>query len=639
MCGIIGCVSHRPVAPILMEGLKRLEYRGYDSAGLVVLESGIFRSKKTAGKLKDLDALLKGHNFLGDVGIGHTRWATHGVPSTYNAHPFFSCDNSIAVVHNGIIENYQELRKELIKRKHRFQSETDSEVVVHLVEEYLKRHEPLEAVRLVCQKLRGSFALVFMFKQYPDFIIGARFNSPLVIGLGQRETFVASDVPAFLRYTKKVVFLEDKQIVEIRRPLTSYGASLKKAVPLGTGRVSMEQSRQGPPKKVSSNEPSLRIIDFAGKNQPFRIARINWNIESAEKEGYAHFMLKEIYEQPEAVKRTVSYPHYSVIEPIKNRLALIKRVVLVACGSAWHASLAAKYAIEELAKLPTEAILSSEFRYALPPLDKNTLVIAVSQSGETADTLAAIRAAKEQKALCLAICNVVGSSLTRDVHTTLYTFAGPEISVASTKAYTSQLALLNLIAVYLARIRKTINPRLAKKLLNEIKILPAKIKEVLSYNKLIKDCAEVYKKANNYLYIGRRNNLPTAYEGALKMKEISYIHAEGYGAGEMKHGPLALVDGSFPIVAIVLKGSVYEKMISNMQEIKARNGIIIAIATKNDKNIRKIANWVVEIPPTPEFLSPVLAAIPMQLLAYYTAEKRGREIDQPRNLAKSVTVE
>ncbi|MFH0889027.1 MAG: glutamine--fructose-6-phosphate transaminase (isomerizing) [Planctomycetota bacterium] len=611
MCGIIGCVSRRPVAPILMEGLKRLEYRGYDSAGLVVLEGGIFRSKKTAGKLRNLDALLKGHNFLGDVGIGHTRWATHGAPSTSNAHPFFSCDNSIAVVHNGIIENYQELRKELIKRKHRFQSETDSEVVVHLVEEYLMRHEPLEAVRLVCQKLMGSFALVFMFKKYPDFIIGARFNSPLVIGLGQRETFVASDVPAFLRYTKKVVFLEDKQIVEIRRP----------------------------PKKVSSNKPSLRIIDFTGRNQPFRIARINWNIESAEKEGYAHFMLKEIYEQPEAVKRTVSYPHYSVIEPIKNRLARIKRVVLVACGSAWHASLAAKYSIEELAKLPTEALLSSEFRYALPPLDKNTLVIAVSQSGETADTLAAIRAAKEHNALCLAICNVVGSSLTRDVHTTLYTFAGPEISVASTKAYTSQLALLNLIALYLARIRKTISPRLAKRLLNEIKILPAKIKEVLSCDKSIKDCAESYKKVDNYLYIGRRNNLPTAYEGALKMKEISYIHAEGYGAGEMKHGPLALVDGSFPIVAVVLKGSVYEKMISNIQEIKSRNGIIIAIATKNDKNIRKIANWVVEIPPTPEFLSPILAAIPMQLLAYYTAEKKGREIDQPRNLAKSVTVE
>lgn len=607
MCGIIGCVSHRPVARILMEGLKRLEYRGYDSAGLVILEGGIFRSKKTAGKLKDLDAILRGHTFLGDIGIGHTRWATHGVPSTSNAHPFFSCDNSIAVVHNGIIENYQELRKELIKRKHRFQSETDTEVVVHLVEEYIHRHQPLEAVRLVCQRLKGSFALVFMFTLYPNLIIGARFNSPLVIGLGRRETFVASDVPAFLRYTKKVVYLEDKQLVEISPAL--------------------------------ARKDEVKIIDFAGIRQSYHISRVNWNIQAAEKEGYAHFMLKEIYEQPEAVKRTVSYPHYSVIKPIKNRLAQIKRVVLVACGSAWHASLAAKYAIEELAKLPTEAMLSSEFRYALPPLDRNTLVIAVSQSGETADTLAAIRVAKEQKALCLAICNVVGSSLTREVHTTLYTFAGPEISVASTKAYTSQLALLSLLTIHLARIRKTISPGLEKRLLNEIKILPDKMKEVLSHNKLIKDCAEAYKNVNNYMYIGRRHNLPTAYEGALKMKEISYIHAEGYGAGEMKHGPLALVDGSFPTVAIALKGSVYEKIISNIQEIRARNGIVIAIATKDDKNIRKIANWVIAIPEVSEFLSPILAAIPLQLLAYYTAEKKGREIDQPRNLAKSVTVE
>ncbi|MBI5777842.1 MAG: glutamine--fructose-6-phosphate transaminase (isomerizing) [Planctomycetes bacterium] len=606
MCGIIGCVSNRPVAPILMDGLKRLEYRGYDSAGIVVLESGGFRSQKTVGKVRALDILLKGQGFSGHIGIGHTRWATHGAPATCNAHPFFSCDNSVAVVHNGVIENYQELRRELIKRKHSFQSETDSEVVVHLVEEYLEKHQPLEAVRLVCQRLRGSFALVFMFTRFPNLVIGARLYSPLVVGLGKHETFLASDVPAFLKHTRKVVYLQDRQIVEIKK---------------------------------SGAKPALKIIDFGGKVQSYHIAQVKWNIQSAEKEGYAHFMLKEIEEQPEAVRRTVNYPHYSALEPIKKRLARINRVVLVACGTAWHASLAAKYAIEELARLPTEAFLGSEFRYALPPLDKNTLVVAVSQSGETADTLAAVRAAKEHNALCLAICNVVGSSLTREAQTTLYTFAGPEISVASTKAYTCQLALLTVLAVYLARGRKSIGPATEKRLLGEIKKLPDKIRKVLADKKTIENCAESYKKVFNYMYIGRKNNLATAYEGALKMKEISYTHAEGYGAGEMKHGPLALVDGTFPTIAVALKDSVYEKMISNIRVIKARNGIVVAVVTRGDKDVREIANRVIEIPAVNEILSPIVTAIPMQLLAYYTAVKKGREIDQPRNLAKSVTIE
>jgi len=615
MCGIIGCVSNRPVAPILMDGLKRLEYRGYDSAGIVILEHGAFHSQKTVGKLKDLDALLKGQKFFGHVGIGHTRWATHGAPSTCNAHPFFSCDNAVAVVHNGIIENYQELRRELVKKKHVFQSETDSEVVVHLVEDYLKRNEPLEAVRLVCNKLRGSFALVFMFTAFPGLIIGARLYSPLVVGLGKQETFLASDVPAFLKHTRKVVYLQDRRIVEI--------------------------ATQSSPSPGLSHRGRgvLRIIDFSGQPQRYHVSQVNWNIQSAEKEGYAHFMLKEIEEQPEVIKRTVNYPHYSILEPIKKRLSKINRVVLVACGTAWHASIAAKYAIEELAKLPTEAFIGSEFRYALPPLDKNTLVVAVSQSGETADTLAAVRAAKEHNALCLAICNVVGSSLTREAHSTLYTFAGPEISVASTKAYTCQLALLTILAVYLARVRKAISPGREKELLGEIKTLPDKIKQVLAHKKIIEDCAETYKKVFNYMYIGRKNNLATAYEGALKMKEISYTHAEGYGAGEMKHGPLALVDGSFPTIAVALKDSVYEKMISNIREIKARRGIVIAVATKGDKHIREVAESVIEIPQVAEIVSPILTAIPMQLLAYYTAVKKGRDIDQPRNLAKSVTVE
>ncbi len=386
-------------------------------------------------------------------------------------------------------------------------------------------------------------------------------------------------------------------------------------------------------------KPAVKVIDFSGKPQGYHISQVKWNIQSAEKEGYAHFMLKEIEEQPEAIRRTVNYPHYSALEPIKKRLARINRVVLVACGTAWHASLAAKYAIEELARLPTEASLGSEFRYALPPLDKNTLVVAVSQSGETADTLAAVRAAKEHNALCLAVCNVVGSSLTREVDTTLYTFAGPEISVASTKAYTCQLALLTILAVYLARVKKAISPTLEKKLLSDIKKLPDKIRQVLANKKSIEDCAEKYKNVFNYMYIGRKNNLATAYEGALKMKEISYTHAEGYGAGEMKHGPLAMVDGTFPTIAIALKDSVYEKMISNIRVIKAREGIIIAVVTKGDKNVREIADRVIEIPAVSEILSPIITAIPMQLLAYYTAVKKGREIDQPRNLAKSVTIE
>ncbi|MEW6026968.1 MAG: glutamine--fructose-6-phosphate transaminase (isomerizing) [Planctomycetota bacterium] len=602
MCGIIGCVSNRPVAPILMDGLKRLEYRGYDSAGIVVLEDGVFRSKKTVGKIKDLDALIKGQGFSGHIGIGHTRWATHGAPATCNAHPFFSCDNALAVVHNGVIENYLELRKELIKRKHRFQSETDSEVVVHLVEDYLKIKPPLEAVRLACQRLKGSFALVFMFSQFPGLLIGARLYSPLVAGIGKREMFLASDVPAFLKHTRKVIYLQDRQIVEVRLN-------------------------------------GIKVIDFSGQPQRYHTVRVKWNIQSAEKEGYAHFMLKEIEEQPEAIRRTVNYPHFSVLDEIKKQLAKVNRVVLVACGTAWHASLAAKYAIEELAGIPAEAALGSEFRYARSPLDKRTLVVAVSQSGETADTLAAVRAAKEQGALCLAICNVVGSSLTREAHTTLYTFAGPEISVASTKAYTSQLALLTILSIYLAKARKVISRAAEKSLLRELRALPDRMKRILADKKTIEHYAATYKNVFNYMYIGRKNNLATAYEGALKMKEISYTHAEGYGAGEMKHGPLALVDGSFPTIAIALRDSVYEKVISNIREIKARNGIVIAVVTKGDRDVREIADRVIEIPAVNEILSPILTAVPMQLLAYYTAAKKGREIDQPRNLAKSVTVE
>ncbi|MFA5793442.1 MAG: glutamine--fructose-6-phosphate transaminase (isomerizing) [Candidatus Brocadiia bacterium] len=615
MCGIIASLSYRDVLPLIMEGLSRLEYRGYDSSGVVILDNGSLKQHKAQGKLSVLKKQLESRHLRGVIGLGHTRWATHGAPSCANAHPHFSCDNRIGLVHNGIIENYQALKSKLTKLGHKFSSQTDTEVVVHLIESYYKRsHNPLESVRKAVNELEGSFALAIIFADHPDSLFAVRLNSPLIVGVGQRETFLASDVPAILPYTKKVIYLAERQIVHARR---------------------------------DGDNHRIDIIDFEGRKNNYQIKNINWDITAAEKEGYPHFMLKEIFEQPGVVGNTIRYyidpVKYAIKlnfdKPIERRLRKVNRVVFVACGTAWHAALVAKYAIEELARIPVEVALGSEFRYSLPVLDSKTLVVAISQSGETADTLAAIRAAKQHGVVTMAVCNTVGSSLTREVQSVFYTYAGPEISVASTKAYTTQLAVVILSAIYLARLRGVMKPAQEKSLIKEFLLLPQKMSEVLQHDNVIRRYAKEWYDTHNFMYIARRYNLPNAYEGALKMKEISYTHAEGYGAGEMKHGPLALVDDTFPTVAIATRSAVYEKMLSNMQEVKARKGVIIAIATAGDRGIGKIADEVIDVPDAPEILSPILTVIPLQLLAYHTAVKKGCNIDQPRNLAKSVTVE
>lgn len=623
MCGIIACLSRRTVLPMILEGLTRLEYRGYDSAGVVLLDKGKFTHHKAPGKLAVLKEQLRNKRLTGTLGLGHTRWATHGAPSSANAHPHFSCDNNIALVHNGIIENYEELKARLTKTGHKFGSQTDTEVIVHLIEShYRKSHNPLEAVRQAVRGLSGSFALGIIFADHPDSLFAVRVNSPLIVGIGKSETFIASDVPAVLPYTKKVVYLADQQIIHI--------------------------SQDGTPARqlTGGGKHRIDVLGFNGRKQTYQIKTIDWDINAAEKEGYPHFMLKEIYEQPQVIRNTSRYYIESGNQikigfdrPVAVRLNRVNRVIFVACGTAWHAALVGKYALEELVKLPVEVMLGSEFRYAMPVIDKQTLVVAISQSGETADTLAAIRAAKQAGALTLAVCNTVGSSLTREVSQTLYTYAGPEISVASTKAYTSQLMVVMLFAAYLAKLRQLLSRPAERALAKEILALPAKMEQVLKSDKLIRRYANEWHNTHNFMYIARRYNLPNAYEGALKMKEISYTHAEGYGAGEMKHGPLALVDNTFPTVAIATKSVVYEKMLSNIQEVKARKGVVIAIATEGDEHIKKITHEVIEVPDTPEMLSPILTVIPLQLLAYHIAVKKGCPVDQPRNLAKSVTVE
>lgn len=622
MCGIIGCISKKPVRNILLGGLKRLEYRGYDSAGLVIAHNGVLEFEKTAGKLGLLENLIKKNSELsassGTLGLGHTRWATHGIPSYINAHPHFSCGNKIALVHNGIIENYAKIKLKLAKKGHRFLSATDTEVIVHLIEEYARKYKPLEAVRRSVCLLEGSFAIGVIFHDHPDQLIAARVNSPLVIGIGKDQMLIASDVPALLPHTRKVVYIDEREIAELR-----------------TDRCT--------------------IYNFTGKKRVHQVSTINWNVTTAEKEGYPHFMLKEIYEQPRTVKSTVGayldkskkQVELKCLEHLKARLKKIKRIVITACGTAGHAGLVGKCILEESTRLPVEVCIPSEFRYSKPVLDKTTLVLAISQSGETADTLAAARLANKAQALTIAICNVVGSSLTREVAGTIYTHAGLEISVASTKTYTVQLVVLLLFAIWLRRLRgiKSILTDWAKgglsesKLIKELQVLPVKIQSVLKQAGLIETITETYKHANNYMYIARGYNLANAYEGALKLKEIAYTHAEGYGAGEMKHGPLALVDNTFPTVAIAIKGRVYDKMLSNIQEIKARQGNVIVLATEGDSFLASIANKIIYIPQTLEMYSPILTVIPLQLLAYYNAVKKRRDVDQPRNLAKSVTVE
>ena len=616
MCGIVGYIGTRKVVPILLEGLKRLEYRGYDSAGLVYFQNSRLIKHRAQGKLTNLGKMVE--PVLGVesyVGLGHTRWATHGAPTTENAHPHGDCKDDLVVVHNGIIENYQNLRTELKKKGHIFRSETDTEVLAHLIEEYLDK-DLVRAVRKALKRVKGSFAVGILWKGQPDIMVAARNHSPLVLGINNSDgTLLASDVPALLPYTRKVVYLEDKEIAVL-----------------------------------ASDRWEVRNQD-SGRKINKQVHTITWNAGMAEKAGFKHFMLKEIYEQPQALVNTLR----GRIEPQSGKIELpelkklikelknIERIALVACGTSWHAALVAKYWLEEWAGIPVEVDIASEFRYRKLLLNKKVLTISISQSGETADTLAGIRLASQLGSRVITICNVVGSTMTREADATLYTHAGPEIGVASTKAFTSQLAALFLFASYLGQLRKTLPSDKIRQLGQAIIGLPALLDEnIPSLQKKIKIVAERFYDSHNFLFVGRGLNFPIALEGALKLKEISYIHAEGYAAGELKHGPIALIDKDMPILGLVPKDNVYEKSISNIEEIRARQGQLILIGSKDDRQLKKITEHVLYMPKTPTMvpeLNPILFTIPAQLLAYEIAALRGCDVDQPRNLAKSVTVE
>ncbi|MDD5496178.1 MAG: glutamine--fructose-6-phosphate transaminase (isomerizing) [Candidatus Omnitrophica bacterium] len=619
MCGIVGYIGERKAQDVLLKGLSRLEYRGYDSAGVAILHGHKMDLVKKRGKLKVLAEELNSGPIPGAIGIGHTRWATHGAPSDVNAHPHLDCKRRIAVVHNGIIENYLELKNTLIKEGHKFISETDTEVIPHLIEKFYKGNIE-EAVRKALKLLKGTYAIAVLHKDEPDKIIGARCDSPLIVGVGKGENFLASDVPAILDYTKDVIYLENHELAV----LTKAGVVVK---------------------------------EHSGRRVAKKVARVKWDISQAEKSGYRHFMLKEIFEQGDILEAIqterlrdgrIRFQELAIRDNIFKR---VKRIAIVACGTAYHAGLTAKYMLEELAKIPCWVDTSSEFRYRDPIVDKETLVIIVSQSGETADSLAALREAKKRGATVLSICNVVGSSIARESDGVIYIHAGPEIAVASTKAYTAQLAIFYLLTLHLAKLKNTIKTARYNMLIREFRRVPNLVKELLSeykpdYNPLAAYAQEFkryYNEKHNksfFLYLARNINYPNALEGALKLKEISYISAEGYPAGEMKHGPIALIDENPWVVCIAIASKTYDKMISNIQEIKARNGIIIAVATEGDKEIlHHNINYLIEIPKVEELFSPLLVVIPLQLLAYYVAREFGYDIDQPRNLAKSVTVE
>ena len=619
MCGIAGYIGDREAQDILLKSLSRLEYRGYDSAGLATIKGRSIQLVKKQGKLKILSADLKSDPIEGAIGIGHTRWATHGVPSDINAHPHLDCKGKLALVHNGIIENYLELKEKLQKEGHKFTSQTDTEVIAHLIEKFYSG-DIVEAVRRAIKKLRGSYAMAVIHKDEPAKLVGARCDSPLIVGVGQGENFLASDVPAVLDHTKDVIYLNNREIAVLTKD-------------------------------------HVLVKDFEGRKINRKVSKINWDISQAEKAGYRHFMLKEIFEQSGVLNNILNerYKKGSIsFEELKisdDEFKKFKRIAIVACGTAYHAGLTGKYILEDLVKIPCWVDVSSEFRYRNPLVDKETLMIVISQSGETADTLAALREAKRHGAKVLAICNVLGSSIARESYGVIYTHAGPEIAVASTKAYTAQLAVLYLLTLYLARLKKTVAASKLNALFKELKRVPALMEELLAeykpdYNILAayaQGFRKYYHEKHNktfFLYLARNINYPNALEGALKLKEISYISAEGYPAGEMKHGPIALIDENPWVVCIAVKSRTYDKMVSNIQEIKARNGIVIAIATEGDKEIlHHNINYLIEIPKVDELFSPPLVAVPLQLLAYYVAREFGYDIDQPRNLAKSVTVE
>jgi len=598
MCGIVGYVGDKNALPILIEGLRRLEYRGYDSVGIAIIPKDKIVIKKCKGKIKDLEELLGSKDISeSHIGISHNRWATHGAPTNINAHPHLDCSGDIAVVHNGIIENFNELKKQLIEEGHKFKSQTDTEVISHLVEKYYQGCLR-EAVLKTIKDLKGSFALGVISKNKPGKIIAARKESPLIVGIGEGENFIASDVPAILKYTKKVIYLEDGEIAVLTKD-------------------------------------NVTIFDSDGKEKRKNIDVIKWTLDSAQKAGFPHFMLKEIHEQPKVLKQIIS----SGMSGFEFNLEDISDIIIVACGTAYHAGLVGKYVLEKFTKIPVSIDLSSEFRYRDPIVSKNTLVIAISQSGETADTLAAVKEAKQKGAKILSICNVVGSSLVRVSDGVLYTYAGPEIGVASTKAYTAQLAILYTLAFYIADKKGLLESGLKKSLLEGFKNIPGIIDNILAKKNHIQKIAAKHLNFGSFLYLGRNLNYPTALEGALKLKEISYIPAEGYAAGEMKHGPIALIDEYRAVVCITPESFVYEKMVSNIEEICARKGKVIAIATEGDKGIENFTKEIIYIPRIDEIFSPIVTVVPLQLLAYYIAVKRGCDVDQPRNLAKSVTVE
>ncbi len=612
MCGIVAYIGEKQAFPIILEGLKRLEYRGYDSAGISIL-NGHIKTVKKKGKVAELEAAAALVNTEGSTGIGHTRWATHGKPDDINAHPHHSGNDRLTLVHNGIIENYGAIKKALIELGHTFKSETDTEVMVHLIEHYQQTDNlSLEAAVIkTLQKVVGAYAIVVMDNQNPDIIVGARKSSPLVLGVGNQELYLASDASPIVKYTKKVVYLNDEEVVTAHRDGTFTIKNIKNEL----------------------QSPVIQEVDL--------------KIEQLEKEGYDHFMLKEIFQQPMTIKESIrgrlnaeeGWVVLNGLKQFEGRFMHAKRIIFVACGTSWHSALIAEYLIEELARIPVEVEYASEFRYRNPILDEHDVVIAISQSGETADTLAALELAKEKGAFLYGIVNVIGSSIARITHSGSYIHAGPEIGVASTKAFTSQLSVLTLLALYLGRQKGTISDSYFRELLFAFEAIPQKVEEVLNNKDKIKAIAEKIKDVSNALYLGRGINFPVALEGALKLKEISYIHAEGYPAAEMKHGPIALIDTNMPVFVIATNMSAHEKIVSNIQEVKARKGQVIAIVLEGDTKIREMADYSIEIPETEEPLSPLLSVIPLQLLSYYVAVLRGTDVDQPRNLAKSVTVE
>ncbi|MCS6936176.1 MAG: glutamine--fructose-6-phosphate transaminase (isomerizing) [Candidatus Bipolaricaulota bacterium] len=610
MCGIVGYVGHRPAKDLLLEALQRLEYRGYDSAGIALLESDALYVEKRAGKVRDLIERLRDKSFSATVGLGHTRWATHGPPTDSNAHPHSDEQRQIAVIHNGIIENYLPFKEELQRRGHRFASQTDSEVIAHLIEERYDGGNLFEAVREVVQHLRGAYAIAVMARDNPNEIVVARQGSPLVVGLGQNETFAASDIPTLLSFTRQMLVLHDGEIAVLRRN-------------------------------------SAEIYDFSGRRIERAPQQIHWDVLTAQKQGYKHFMLKEIHEQPQAVAHTLQ-GRYDLergqillpeLEALRAKIQNAKFIYLTAMGTAYYAALEAKYLWRYLLDLPLAVEMASEFRYSQPYLDHETLVIAISQSGETADTLGAVRMARERGATVISIVNVVGATLTRESDATLYTHAGPEIGVASTKAFLAQLAALNLLGFYIAQVRGKLASAQTQEALSSLAQAPVLIEKLLQQEQQIAQLAQIFYQKEHFLFLGRDLLYPIALEGALKLKEISYIHAEGYAAGELKHGPIALIDPDMPTIVLVTKNSVYEKVLSNIQEVRARRGVVIAVTDEVQRELEHLADFIIEVPAAARWVTPMLFVVPLQLFAYHIADLRGTDIDQPRNLAKSVTVE